>query len=185
MTTKQEQLKNLFEVRNDSFVKQTESIFAELAEMLNAISEYFTEQNEIGEGRMLEWDQVARVEQHNMLVLFGAIICSPGAQVTTEAGEVVTITEELAPYFSRTIRVGLPYNLVDENKQAVKDFLKKRDDATAEERTEAVNFLRKLLSKAGDGPVDVIDAPQEGFDFDNLTEEQRKGLIVPSEGKPN
>jgi len=108
------------------------------------------------------------------------IYYAPGAQVTTETGDVVTITEELAPYFHRVIRVGLPFDMIDETKDKVKEFLKKREEAQ-EEQTDAVEFLRDLLKVAEE---DMDDSGSE-FDFDTLSDDQRKGLVVPKQGKPS
>lgn len=181
MTTKQEQLKQLFLKRREAYNKTSLSILEHLkAGVLDAINEYFTELKEVGEGRDLKWDQVGYVDQHNMLVLLGEIHYAPGTQTTTETGDVVTITEELAPYFHRVIRVGLPFEMVDESKEKVLDFLKKRELETQQEQTEAAEFLRELLQVPGEG-----NDPADRFDLDSLTEEQRKGLFVPKGGKLN
>ena len=182
MTTKQEQLKQLFHKRKEAYSKTSSSILEHLKSgVLVAIDEYFTELNEVGDKRELKWDQIGYAEQYNMLILLGMIHYEPGAQVTTETGDVVIITEELAPYFQRIIRIGIPFNLVDESKDVIKDFLKKREEANEEERTEAVQFLRNLLKVAEE---DADDGSGE-FDFDSLSDEQRKGLVVPKQGKPS
>ena len=179
---KQEQLKQLFAKRKDAYNKTSSSILEHLrSSVLAAVDEYFTELNEVGDKRELKWDQIGYVEQHNMLVLLGMIHYAPGAQVITETGDVVTITEELAPYFQLIIRIGLPFNMVDETKDAIKEFLKKREEVKEEEQTDAVQFLRNLLKVADE---DMDDGSGE-FDFDSLSEEQRKGLIVPKQGKPS
>lgn len=147
--------------------------------VLDAIKEFFADSNELGDNKTLEWEQIGYVDQHNMLVLIGMIRYAPGAQVKTETGDVVTITEDLAPYFHRVIRVGLPFELVDETKDKVKEFLKSREIERQDEQTEAVEFLRELLRAPGEGD------DNGAFDFDSLTEEQRKSLIVPKGGKAN
>lgn len=180
MTTKQEQLKQLFHKRRDAYNKTSSSILEHIrADILDAIKEFFADNNEVGEHKTLEWDQVGYAEPHNMLVLIGLIRYAPGATVVMETGDVVTITEELAPYYHRIIRVGLPFEMVDEPKDKVKEFLKNREIEREEEQEEAAEFVRQLLKAPGEGEDNTV------FDFDSLTEEQRKGLIVPKGGKVN
>lgn len=184
--SKKEQLKQLFDERKQAYEQASSTILDQLKTVVSAIDEYFIDQKEVDEKRHLKWDQVGYAEPHNMLMLLGAIHYSVGAQVTIETG-VVTVTEELAPYFQRTIRVGMPLDMVDESKENIKEFLKRRDEENAEEQTDAAKFILDLLAlakeKAGVEEDDIEEDTE--FDLESLSDDQRKGLIVSKQGKPN
>lgn len=179
MTTKQQQLKNLFEKRRTAYTKVSKTIIEELREeVLTGIFAYFASHDEVGSGRKLMWEEAGYIEQHEMLILMGTILYDIGSSVVDEHGETITITEELAPYFNRVIRVGLPFGLVDSSKEDVMLFLLERDKQSEEEQQEAVKFLRDIIGEK----YEEDPGPQE-FNFDELTEDQQSRLVVPKPSK--
>jgi hypothetical protein len=173
MTSKQSQLKSLFEERKSVFHAITNDILTHLQpNILAGISAYFRLHNELDEPRRIAWDDVGYVEQHDMLILLGSITYDIGSTVVDEYGETVTITEELAPYFNRVVRVGLPLKFVEATDEEVLSFLLQRDNQTEKEQQAAVDFLREIIGEGNDESSSDTE-----FDLDQLTEDQKARLV--------
>jgi hypothetical protein len=178
MTTKQQQLKKLFEKRKIAYTKVSNTILEELRdEVLTGIFAYFAAHDEVGEGRRLVWEEVGYIEQHEMLIVMGVLQYDVGSTVVDEHGETVTITEELAPYFQRVVKVGLPFEIVEASKEDVMMFLLERDKQSEEEQKEAIQFLRDVIGETSD------ELEDREFNFDDLTEDQQARLVVPNTKK--
>lgn len=174
---KQDQLTIMFEKRQKMIDEASVEIFEFLKIPLEAVVDFFIRCNEHYEGSVIEWRRVFFEPTEDMVYVVGYQTHKIGTIVPaggkTKHKVAVEITQETAPYFNRTIDVGLPFPLaITDNKQEVIDYLTNTENEYAEKLAKIVNAMTTSFQR-GELEEDV------GFDLSSLTEEQRKVMVSP------
>ena len=132
---------------------------------VEGVVQYLNLNDDLAQGR-LTWQGV-QLDQE-LIVLVGIIKYPPGAQFSTSEGEVMIVSEKTAEYFTRILRMRLPFDLVNKNsKEETMTFLTELENETQHEVVEL--------------PAELTDI--QDFNFDDLTDEQKKALLVKTNDK--
>lgn len=173
----EQELKLLFERRNKSYSKISAVILNKLrSSVLAGIYDYFVERHEVDEKRILTWQQVEYITQHDFIIVSGVIKHEVGSYVNVDGSDVL-ITAEMGP-IHRAVRVGIPFNRTFDTPENIKEFLKLRDQESHIENEAAVQWLRQQLGIEEDAENEQMQ--EVDFNFDKLTEEQQSSLVVPT-----
>lgn len=159
-------IEKLFEKRVEQFKTNTAKIMESMSGTIDGVIEYLKLKEELAQGQ-LTWEGVQK--DHDIVMLTGIIKYPPGAQFATSEGEIMVVSEKTADYFTRILRMRLPIDLVDKNS---------KDDT--------MTFLHDL-EKEAEQEMEYVEIPSElgaqDFNLDDLTEEQKRALLVPSDDK--
>lgn len=172
MVEEKEQIIKMFKQRDEFFSRATKRILNSLpTSLFEGIYQFLN----LEEGSKVVWEDVGLVEAKDkdpLVVLIGAVTYTPGSVAHLQNGQDVKITEELAGYFQRVMRIGVPVGLVSTGTT-----------------TDIVNFLQKTVRIEDDDSIDDLPTTptehkvipinqQKEFDLTVLTDEQREKLAV-------
>ena len=161
-------LKERFRRRDTTFKKATDKILEMMPNVLDGIKDFLRLEEDEGKPDV-RWEDVmyfADAEPPTVM-LISVISYPPGSEFVLPTGETVKVTDATVDYFRRLIRFGIPMDVVlNANREEITTFLQK----TAEEDEDIVS-IPNLDSEAL-----AANVATDGFDLDELTEEQRRTL---------
>jgi hypothetical protein len=159
------------EQREDVYKKDSINIIREeLPHLLEALHTVFAREQNPAADRVV-WD-VVEVLNDKILMIQGYLDIKPGELIEFEGEESVTVTEEMSEVLTRLIKISLPIALIEQG--TVDDIVQ-----FIENQTERVNSTTPDVEHHVRQVVDPLD----GFDIENLTDEQLEALIVNSKHK--
>lgn len=172
-------IKQLIEKRDATYTQMSKSIIEkELSHLVTALSSVFSEENPSASEK-IEWDDVDIVN-NQLLILHGSINVFPGEIVVLDGGEEVVVNEEIAQYLTRVIKISLPLTLVETGDKAdIEQFVRNQTRRVHKTSNDVKDEIERLAHGNGlvsTEPTLVDDI--DGFDMNNLTEEQQKQLIL-------
>ncbi len=166
------ELTELFEQREKMMDEHTDKIFKSMPNVLDGCREFvFSKQG--GEPN-IEWENAFFVKEDNIVMIMASIGYDVGDTIQLETGEMITFTEETAPYFKAMLRIGIPINLATSGTvKEIFDFLSE----TVEHSEENSDIHPQSIDFSGEANQD------SGFNLEDLTEEQRQAmeLFIASE----
>jgi hypothetical protein len=185
-------VRQMFFERAEKFTATTVEILNRMPGALEAISELIEEKESFKSGGVLNWSEVSLVRAESedaLIVMVGAVTFPPGAEVELQTGEKVIVTADTAQYFEpRMVRIGIPLRLAEAPKDIIKEYIKKSEEIQKKESEEFMKNLEEALTtKLEDAgievPVKVVPkqdsvTTDDDFDLTQLTEEQRKQLVL-------
>ena len=161
-------LKERFRRRDSAFKKSTDKILEMIPNVLDGITDFLRIQEDEGKPDV-RWEDImyfADAEPPTVM-LITVISYPPGSEFMMPNGEVIKVTDVTVDYFRRMIRFGIPMDVVtNASRKEIAEFLKK----TAEEDEDIVAVPNL------DSETLAANVATDGFDLDELTEEQRKTL---------
>ena len=167
-------LKKMLEDRDVAYQKSTDAVLIEMKTAIKGITVFLRNKDEL-KNATISWEEVTYFKTPNenndgFVMLLGVINYPVGERFMLPNGNVVEITEEIADYFRRIIRIGLPLKLAAEG--------------TVEQVVEFMEATMKKDEDAND-PTEVETSPE--FDLSELSEEQLQTLRLFSNqaGKKN
>jgi len=178
-------LKNLFERRLTQYRHITDLILDSIPNVTEGVLQALSED----ESSTLEWEDVQFEPEEELLTLIGAIRLDLGERIQLEDGRELHITEDNVEVFKRIIRVGIPFDLVEngsaedivnffEDKKQMNyttiddlsgeflDEFSEADFADLEEATENISKIERAMST-------II-----GFDTEDLSDEQIRQILL-------
>lgn len=159
-------LKEMFKKREEIQQTLLDSILKAMPNVLEAAEQFIGEVE--GSTGNICWRDVEYTEGDNHVLLLGTMDYEVGSDVELPNGTVVRVTESTQEYFSRILRLGIPYDLAETGSVVdVYTFLSEaaeRSEKTYEDQHEE---LLSLLQ----GTV-----TEDDFDLDSLTDEQKQQL---------
>ncbi len=158
-------LELLFKQRDRTYQAHTDRILKSLSAVIDGVVQFLHLKEELAQGQ-LTWQNVQM--QQDVVMLIGIIEYPPGAKFATSTGEQMVVSRENKEYFKRILRLGLPTDLVE--KGDTEDVLKFLSNIETEEKVEMVEL-----------PVEL--AGIQDFNFDELTDAQKKSLLVRMDDK--
>lgn len=175
---------DLFIKRKIQNEQNTNKILRALGGPMDALYEQLNVADIEKQGGTLVWDDVSYVDdgEEPFVILVGVISYPVGAEVLTENGDIVKLTESTVPYFRRLVRAGIPIAMAKKSKEELLAYFDKKK----QERVEAEQREKELEEAMAidDGPTiqDLLAEQQkqepemtfDEFDLTQLTDEQRK-----------
>lgn len=164
-------LKELFEAREEAVKAGTDAIFEALSNVMTGAEQYLNVSDQLS-GGTLEWENASFLpalededDPIGYIIMSGMISHEPGQSFTLASGKVIEITETIAPYFRRMIRIGFPHKI-----------------ATEGSIDEIVHFMQNVEKSLPQPAIDDLDmmvtSSVADFDLDELSEEQRAALVL-------
>lgn len=145
-------IEELFNERDEFYIKKTREIMLEMHAVLLAINKLVSLQPNDG---VVNWEEISLY--NDVVLMIGVVEYNPGAKLKTFRGDVIDITEQNAKTLQRLIRIGVPVELVAEgDSEKIYHFL-----------ADSVDFDDDITSSL---------ASDTDFDLEELTEEQRISL---------
>lgn len=156
-----ENLKAIFNERDDVFSKRTHKIFSLINTTLVCVTEFLNTNDPMFQAGSITWEEVELEE--DLVSIMGFIEYEPGTTVEVD-NNIISVTSENIDYFQRIIHMSLPYELVVESDggEILKFLQKLKDDGKGDD-------FGKIIAGAPDGSID--------FDFTKLTKAQQAALI--------
>lgn len=182
--SKSETILDLFLIRKQTNEKNTAKILRTLQGPMSALYEQLKIADIEKQGGTLVWDDVSYVDDGTepFIILVGVISYPVGAEVLTENGDIVKLTESTVPYFRKLVRAGIPVSMAKKSKEELIAYF----DMKKQERADAARREKELEDAMAidDGPTiqDLLAEQQkkepemtfDEFDLTQLTEEQLK-----------
>lgn len=168
---KREELETLFEYRDKVVKEASNRIFGKIQHVLGGIDVFLSETDKAYANGSISWEDVQYMEDNDIVVVFGVLSFVPGSKFDL-GGKTIEITEDNAGAFQRMVRIGIPIGLASEGTpDQIVQFL-----GGVEQRHESLddNNVRNLASELPALP----QKKSKDFDWEQLTEEQRKALIT-------
>ena len=175
-------LKDLFERRLNHYSHITNLILDSIPNVTEGVLQALSED----ESSTLEWEDAQFEPEEKLLTLIGAIRLDLGERVQLEDGRELHITEDNVEVFKRIIRVGLPFDLVENG--SVDDIVDFFADKKQMNYTTISDLSEELLD---DLPLHELDEITEedmhnveralstiiGFNTDDLSDEQIRQIL--------
>lgn len=174
MIEQKDEIIKMFKQRDEFFSRATKRILNSLPiPLFEGIYQFLN----LEEGSKVVWEDVGLVESKDttkdpLVVLIGAVTYTPGSIAHLQNGQDVQITEEMAGYFQRVMRIGVPVGLVSTG--TTTDIVKFLQQTVRIEDDESIEDLATIPAEPKVIPVHQ----QKEFDLAALTEEQRDKLAV-------
>lgn len=162
-------LKDLFEKRDETYSEQTEVIIEAIPHVLEGAKKFIQEREPTSNDP--EWKDISLMEEGDgYVILIGTLEYNVGDMLQLPTGDMVEVSEDTADYFKRMLRIGIPLDLAKKGTEdEVCQFLIK----TAEENEQADDEEQALI-EAIQQAQQTVD--EEEFDTESLTEEQKEQL---------
>jgi len=167
-----EEIIKMFKQRDEFFSRATKRILNSLpTPLFEGIYQFLN----LEEGSKVVWEDVGLVEAKDkdpLVVLIGAVTYTPGSIAHLQNGQDVQITEEIAGYFQRVMRIGVPVELVSTG--TTTDIIKFLQKTVKIEDDDSIEDLPTMPTEQQTIPV----IKQKEFDLTVLTDEQREKLAT-------
>jgi len=171
-------MKDISEVlghRDKLYTDQTTVVFDRLKPVFKGIYDYLSYADPSYAPGIFIWLEAKMFDGGDLLMLVGRVEYEIGATFVME-GHSVKITEQNKPYYVRTLRIGIPFSIVNQlDATATFDFLHSLRTAIEEDTARLIEEAQR-----------VVDTEiTEEFDLDELSDEQRDSLMHYELGKLN
>lgn len=170
MDERKTQITNLFMQRDNVLREISKKIFENINHVLTGIDVFLSRTDKIYNMGHISWEDVQYIEENDIIVVFGVLAFIPGSRIKIGESEI-EINEQNAGAFQKMVRIGLPLNVVaQDSEDEVVKFL--NGVPQTEQRLEQNNVkdIRQIAP--------FNQGPQPDFLWDQLTEEQKKALIL-------
>ena len=177
-------IRKLIEKRDNLLNEQTKNIKTHLGNVTKGVRDFLTSLDASYLPGVFQWEDISIYKdehEEDLLMLIGIVTYEPGTDLMLD-GKLVVVDEENKDYFSRVLRIGVPFSIVDQDSaEAVTTFLDKLKTAVGQdviedldETTELIeqDFVKEQEAKK----VPVQKANSFDFDLDELTDEQIAAL---------
>lgn len=166
-------LLDLFLDRYAANERTTNKILKAVQGSLDALHEQMNIDEVMKQGGVLNWEDVSFVDDGEMqyVVLVGAIVYPPGAEITLDSGDIVKLTHDTAPYFNRLARATIPADIAVKSKEEVFAYLKNIEEENAKQ---VADMPKITISEMFESKPEEKEMTFDEFDLTQLTDEQRK-----------
>ncbi len=148
-----ENLKTLYNVRDEIFSDKTYEIFKKIDNTLACLTLYLTDIDEAVAQGVIAWEDTSLID--DLVVVIGTVQYDMG-DIITIAGVEIEVTPNNVLEIERVIHMSIPYDLVIE------------DDKD--------NIMEFLYTVEAANEFNIDGAPANDFDLSELSDEQRKSL---------
>ncbi len=166
-------LRDMFVARKREFDTYTQELLKIMLPLRQAIDEFMNFNAMYKRGGVLTWTEIVFVAEkeinESVVILIGNISYPVGTEIQLKSGAFVKVTEDTEEYFTKMIRIGVPYNIaVGTKEEAIAYFTRAQQIAEQELEKEL-----DLVQMDAEHP-DVSIEPE--FDMSKLTPEQVEQL---------
>lgn len=176
-------IKKLLQKRDTLFQEQSKNIMTHLDFVTEGIKTFLCDIDPGYEPGTFQWEDVSIYTEpgkgDDLLMLIGIVTYDIGTQLMMN-DQMIIVDEENQDYFSRVLRMGIPFSVVDKDSPAaVVDFLSKLNTAVS----------RQDVTQADDEPAPKQEEPKKvpvkkgkpskskhDFDLDELSDKQLESL---------
>lgn len=164
-----EELKKLFNVRDNAFEKQTYEIFSVINTTLVCVNSFLCDIDPIFAAGNIAWEDVNLVDDG--IVIIGMVDYTEGTEMEVDNNTIV-VTKDNIEYFRRIVHMSLPVDLVyEDDEDVIMEFL--------------YNMHNQDSVSAFSEPLEPGINNNTDFDLSKLTEEQRQSLMFHDNKEKN
>jgi len=166
-------LRSMFIARKKEFDRYTEEILKIMLPFRQAIDEFMDFTEVYKKGGVLNWTEVIMIDEkeldHSVVILVGNIAYPIGTEVELKSGAFVKVTEDTEEYFTKMVRIGVPYPIAVGTKEEGIKYLQRAEKLAEQQLEEQLSVVQMDHEHP-----DVSIEPE--FDLSQLTPDQVEQL---------